>query len=54
MIELKEEEIYIIVDWWRASNRYNAMKNYKTEEIIEDEFRLTAKIMKHRHRVMKK
>lgn len=45
MLELNQEELYLIVDWWRASNRYNAMKNYKTDEIVQSEDKLIAKIL---------
>lgn len=44
-LQLKESDINLIVDWWRASNRYDCFKQYKNDEILKLETKLIRKIL---------
>lgn len=43
-ITISKREIEMIIDFWRASNRYNAIYPYKTDERIRDELHLIIKL----------
>jgi hypothetical protein len=42
---LTKSELEIIVDCWRASNRYEQIKMYKTEQRLKEELILIGKVL---------
>lgn len=46
-LKLSENELILIVDFWRASNRLDNIRAYKKEQQQKDELILITKIFDH-------
>lgn len=51
LMELSEKEIITIVNWWRASNRYDAIEPHKTDEIVKYEMSLIKRLFKEKRAI---